>query len=61
MGTENERFHDDLRSEWDLHGMGELVLVWVILTFMWVNRLRVMRVCIEEMQLGREMWKERYC
>ena len=26
MGTEKERFYDDLRSEWDLHNMGELVL-----------------------------------
>ena len=26
MGAEKERFYDDLRSEWDLHSMGELVL-----------------------------------
>ena len=26
MGAEKERFYDDLRSEWDLHDMGELVL-----------------------------------
>ncbi|XP_068684483.1 uncharacterized protein [Montipora foliosa] len=25
-GAEKERFYDDLRSEWDLHNMGELVL-----------------------------------
>ena len=25
-GAEKERFYDDLRSEWDLHKMGELVL-----------------------------------
>ena len=24
------------------------------------NGLRVMRVCMEEMELGREMWKERF-
>ena len=26
MGAEKERFYDDLRSEWDLHSVGELVL-----------------------------------
>ena len=25
-GAEKERFCDDLRSEWDLHSVGELVL-----------------------------------
>ena len=25
-GAEKERFYDDLRSEWDLHSVGELVL-----------------------------------
>ena len=25
-GAEKERFYDDLRSDWDLHNMGELVL-----------------------------------
>ena len=25
-GAEKERFYDDLRREWDLHNMGELVL-----------------------------------
>ena len=26
MAAEKERFYDDLRSEWDLHSVGELVL-----------------------------------
>ena len=26
MDAEKERFNDDLRSEWDLHSMGELIL-----------------------------------
>ena len=36
--------------------MGELVLGMGDF-----NGLRVMRVCMEESELGREMWKERFC
>ena len=53
MGAEK-----DLRSEWDLHSVGELVLG--IGDFNGhVDGLRVMRVCMEEMELGIEIWKER--
>ena len=40
-GAEKERFYDDLRSEWDLHSVGELVLGMVILMDMLVNKLRL--------------------
>ena len=36
----------------DFHGHG---------IFMLGNELRVMRVCMEETELEREMWKERCC
>ena len=58
-GAEKKHFYDDLRSEWDIHSMDKLVLGIGDLMDMLVNGLRVMRVCKEEMELGRKMWKER--
>ena len=43
--AEKERFYDDLGSEWDLHSVGELALGMGDFNG---NRLRVMRVCMEE-------------
>ena len=54
-------FYDDLRSKWDLHQQVSQYWVWVILMDMLVNGLRVLRVCMEETELGREMWMERCC
>ena len=59
--AEKERFYDDLRNEWDLRSMASYYWVWAILMDMLVNGLRVMRVCMVEMELGREMWKKRCC
>ena len=50
-----EHFYDYLRSEWDLHSVGELVLGMGVLMDMLGNGWRVMRMCMEEMELGREM------
>ena len=33
----------------------------MILMNMLGNRVRVIRMCVEEMELGRETWKERCC
>ena len=59
--AEKEHFYDDLRSEWDLHSMGELVLGMGDFNGHVGKQMRVMRMCMEEMELGREMWKERCC
>ena len=58
---QKERFYDNLRSEWDLHSMGELLLGMGDFNGHIVNGLRVMRVCMAKIELGREMWKARCC
>ena len=58
QGQRKSIFYDDFRSEWDLHSMGELVWVWLILMDMLGNRSRVMRVCLEEMELEGKMLLE---
>ena len=48
--AEKVHFYDYLRSEWDLHSVGELVL-----------GTGDFNGHVGKMELGREMWKERCC
>ena len=59
--AEKEHFYDDLRSEWDLHRMGELVLGMGDFNGHVGKWIEGYEVCMEEMELGREIWKERCC
>ena len=57
LQLEKEHFYDDLRSEWDLHSVGALVLGMGDFNGhvgKWVEGC-VMRMCMEEMELGREI------
>ena len=59
--AEKEHFYDDLRSEWNLHSVGELVLGMGDFNGHVGKQIEVRRMCMEEMELGREMWKEICC
>ena len=60
-GAEKERFYDNLRSEWYLHSMGDLVLGMGDFNGHVGKWIEGYEVCMEEMELGREIWKERCC
>ena len=59
--AEKEGFHDDLGRHGSVHRGCVGIGCVGDLMHMLGNRSRVMRVCMAEMKLGREMWKERCC
>ena len=58
-GAEKERFYGDLRSEWDLHSVGELVLGMGDFNGHVSKRIEGYKGVLRGNGWGREMWKER--
>ena len=59
--AEKERFMMRWRAMWDKKNAGELVLGLGDFNGMLANGLRFMMVCMEDVELGREIWKEGCC